>query len=245
MRKPVQEVELLQELPCSSAFSLSAKINLLLWIFWPCCETMGLSLPPRPVTSEPNDLHHPGPATAQSFPKHNRHQDICAEGPHVTACSTSQIFIKHQGIPRKDIWFEFPAMGIISCGGHQKTQSQNYSQIWVTSSETLSPSLKTAIPEQQHFAQSPSTWALPGFVTSWDVSDNAEMEQRDQDQSSSQPGTGQIPAPKSTPSHNPSSMTSSLLTAQIPAGLVSRTDVHWFTAGRVFGRAATRSIIIF
>lgn len=50
-------------------------------------------------------------------------------------------------------------------------------------------------------------------------------------------------------SHTPSWMTSSPLTAltaaQIPAGLVSRTAVHWFTVGRFFGRATARSIIIF
>lgn len=72
-----------------------------------------------------------------------------------------------------------------------------------------------------------------------------EMEQRGPNQCGAQSGTGQTPAPQSAPSHNPSWMTSSLLPAQIPTGLVSRTDVHWFTAGRLFGRATTRSIIIF
>lgn len=60
-----------------------------------------------------------------------------------------------------------------------------------------------------------------------------------------QPGTGQIPTPQSPPSHSPNWMTSSLPTAQTPTGMVSRTDVHWFTAGRLFGSATTRSIIIF
>lgn len=42
---------------------------------------------------------------------------VCATGPRETACSTSQIFIKHQGIPRNprfeysQLWEIFPVVG--------------------------------------------------------------------------------------------------------------------------------------
>lgn len=213
-----------------------------MWIFCSCCHTMGLSLPHRTLSSGTFISHR------AELPKAQQAWGYVLQHLMGQLGATSQIFTKHQGNPK----------GNLSLSFEYSTQFE-YSQLWeiLPVVGTKEPNPKTIHKSRGPFLPSLTTVSstvlhshLPSgtclFLSHAEMSLTAHRDGTKGHRPAQLTARHRTDPSSSIPSpHNPSWMISSLPTAQIPPGLVSRTDVHWFTAGRLFGRATTRSIIIF